>query len=66
MQVRGRRGAARLPLPHPPIIAHLYFWHLHPCLWHLQDLVIPPGLGQLQCGLPEPLSAEISSLNKHR
>lgn len=66
MQACGWRGAAQLPLPRHPFVAHLYFWRLHPRLWRLQDSVIPPGLGQLQCGLPELLSAEISSLNKHR
>lgn len=66
MQACGRRGAAELPLPHPPFVAHLYFWRLHPRSWRLQDLVIPPGLGQLQRGLPGLLSAEISSLNNHR
>lgn len=60
-----REQLSYLCLTPPPFIAHLYFWRLHPRLWHLQDLVIPPGLGQLQCGLPELLSAEISSLNKH-
>lgn len=55
MQVCGFRGAAQLLLPHPPFIAHLYFWCLHPHSWCLQDLVIPLGLGQLQCGLPELL-----------
>lgn len=65
MRARGRGGAAQLPLPHPRFVAHLYFWLLHPHSWHLQDSVVPLGLGQLQCGLPELLPAEISSLNKH-
>lgn len=47
-----------------PFITHLYFQCLHPRLWCLQDLVVPLGLGQLQCGLPELLSAEISSFHK--
>lgn len=60
MQVCGWRAAALLLHPHQPFIAHLYFWRFVV----LKDPVVPLGLGQLQCGMPDPsqlrLAASIS------
>lgn len=50
MQVCGWRAAALLLWPHQPFTAHLYFW----CFVVLQDPVVPLGLGQLRCGMPDP------------
>lgn len=47
-----------------PCFAHLYFGLLHLRSWHLRDLVVPPGLGQLQGRLPELLSAGVCRLQQ--
>lgn len=47
-----------------PCFAHLYFGLLHLRSWHLRDLLVPPGLGQLQGRLPELLSAGVRRLQQ--